>query len=621
MQLSGLVVASRLSEDPSISVLVIEAGHADLDDPSILSPAAITTHLGKDKYDWNFSTIPQDGLNGRALPWPRGKGLGGSSAINYLQFHLPAKSDIDAWEVLGNPGWNWERLKPYYKKVEGFVPPASKPDAVSFDVSQHGLDGPLTVAYPKTLSGLEIPYQEVCYYLKFLHLTEFVIQTLGTWLSPVCVDPETRVRTYSANAYYAPNAARPNLSVLSSAQVVKIEFSSMRDVTTMIATGVTFVIGNEFFTVQASQEVVIAAGAVGSPQILELSGIGDRTVLDQAGVKVKHHLPGVGTNLQEHVMLAMSFEMANDPDDKYVTLDCLRDPVQRQKQLGLLQATGTGAFSMSPTCKTFAPLSAISSSYDALQGKLKASITNRKHTQAVQKQYAVFLDHIAKKEPSCELSLVPGALRSPKAQPQPGKKYLTMNSFLNHAFSRGTIHIVSSNFQEPPAIDPHYFEEEYDLMSLVECVKFNRRLVQQEPLRSILSGVELFPGLEYDTDDKLAGYVKEYATTTFHPAGSCAMLPLDDGGVVDTKLKVYGTKNVRVVDASIIPLQIGAHIQATVYAIAELGASALADGYPKMTDVVVSGGHNQRKIQKLKDIFSDLMLLAVLSPVCLAQRD
>ncbi|KAH9047065.1 alcohol oxidase [Lactarius hengduanensis] len=560
---AGLVVAARLSEDPSVSVLVLEAGSPNLNDPAILTTARYGIHFGDPQYDWGFTTVPQTNANGKIAFWPRGKGLGGSSGVNFFQYHLPSRADIDAFEKLGNKGWNWETLRPYFKKAERFLPPdVVKDDVTSFDVQEHGLEGPLEVSYPVLPSGLEKPFVEAA---KALGINSLAGNTSGIWTTPVTIRPASRTRSYAANMYYEPNASRSNLSVLTSAHVARISLSKGSDGAT--AEGVMFIHDGKEYQALVNKTVVLSAGAILSPQVLELSGIGDPDVLRKADVGVIVDLPGVGNNIQEHVNSAVSYKIKEEFEESYVTFDCLMNPDGLQKQTELYRAGETTAFDMAVNLMAFVPLSTITPEARALQDKYLASIRARidsgDYPPGLRKQYEVQLEHIKAQIPSCEFMLVQARSVMRPVQEAPGK-YIAIGCLLNHPMSRGSIHIKSNDPLERPAIDPHYFEEEYDIRSLAETFKFCRRLVQQEPLKSILK-----------ENSFLDQNLKNNVATTFHTVGSCSMLPREDGGVVDNKLKVYGTTNVHVIDLSIIPLHIGAHTQATVYAIGELGADII----------------------------------------------
>uniref|UniRef100_A0A0W0G3U5 Glucose-methanol-choline oxidoreductase N-terminal domain-containing protein n=1 Tax=Moniliophthora roreri TaxID=221103 RepID=A0A0W0G3U5_MONRR len=566
----GIVVATRLSEDPDVNVLVLESGTENFGDPSILTPGAFGTTLGKPEYDWCYKTEPQESCGGRVVPWPRGKGLGGSSAMNFFMYHRPAKSDINALEKLGNPGWNWETLRKYYKKAEHFIPPANPTDIMTYDLDERGTDGPLKFILPMTLSGLEAPVQEALATLGIDRVHEpFSGSTKGTWLTPVTNDPVNLVRSYAGNMYLQPNLERQNLVVLTSVHVSKLVLSSKSGKIT--ATGVELVRDGKAYTIRPEKEVILSAGQV---IILELSGIGDKSVLERAGVPINLEIPGVGANLQEHIYVDCSYEIRQDRESEFITFDCLRDPAQIPKQIELLKTGKNSVFGLGLTSVTFVPLSSFTPDAASLQEKLVESVRSKSASPGLTKQLEIQLEHIKAQEPSCEL-LVGPTFNSEPNPPKPDRKYLTLCNLLNHPISRGTIHIKSNNPSEPPAIDPKYFDEPYDLQSFIESFKFKRRLVQQEPLKSILTGEEVNAGPEVQTDEEIAEYCKKYFRTSYHAVGTCSMLPLEDGGVVDSKLKVYNTTNIRVVDVSIIPLHIGAHTQATAYAIAELAADII----------------------------------------------
>ncbi|CAK5270668.1 unnamed protein product [Mycena citricolor] len=581
---SGLTLAARLSEDPALSVLVIEAGSANLDDPALLLPWNMGSQLGNPDYDWVFSTKGQESLGGRPVSFNRGKGLGGSSAINFYAFHLPHRSDVDAFEKLGNIGWNWDMLRQYYKRAEGFIEPATKTEDVSFDIGSHGTSGPVPVTYPTTMLGIEALFYETLHNLGHDFTPEpFSGDTTGTWFTPVSVDPRTGKRAYAANAYYQPNAERTNLSVVVSSHATKIASDSAPG-SEFEADRVEFSSEGTLYSVRVEKDVVIAAGAIMSPQILELSGIGNPNIIAAAGLDVLVNLPGVGENVQEHYYTGISREVRDDIDHaKYTTLDVLTDPATLQAEVEQYERNGTGILGYSGSCMAFTSLSSIDDS-----GTLKHPTFETQTSPALRKQYKIQIEQLALGRPTCEFTLLPRLFSFPNPA-KAGKQYLTCAGMFNHPFSRGTIHIKNANALERPEIDPRFFEDLFDLDVFVTQLKFCRRVLESDPLKGIL-GEEINPGPGVVTDDQLAEWAKSVFGSTFHTIGSCSMLPREDGGVVDTNLKVaalihlcckisidvlsqvYGTRNVRVVDLSIIPLHIGAHTQSTAYAIGELAA-------------------------------------------------
>ncbi|KJA23939.1 GMC oxidoreductase [Hypholoma sublateritium FD-334 SS-4] len=485
--IAGLVLAARLSEDQDKSVLVLEAGPANLNDPLILTPYLFGIHYNNPNYDWAFQTIPQETLGGRSIYSGRGKTLGGSSAINFFQFHRPSKSHIDAFEKLGNPGWNWDLFSKYFDISTNFIPPSEESEFASHDHSNE--NGPLNYSYPMSYSGLERPYHQA---LKSIGIDVLKDPTIGTWITPVTIDPTTKTRTYAANMYYEPNMHRSNLVVLTKAHVTKVNLKtgSNGEVT---ATGVNFIHGEDTHTVEVRKEVVLSAGTFMSPQILELSGIGRKDVLGNAGIEVILDLQGVGENVQEHVYSGTSFELKGEVQDQFTTFDCLRDPAVREKQTELF-AHGKGAMAMSFASMTFFPLAkatpAADDMYRDLEKSISAGIAANRYSQGLQKQYKLQLESIQRGDPVCEILMAQSYAASPNAYkkigtaesidsgttlPEPGKKYITMSSFLNNPFSRGTVHIQSSDPLQAPAIDPHYFEEEHGVSASP------RRACQIEP--------------------------------------------------------------------------------------------------------------------------------------------
>ncbi|KAI0306213.1 hypothetical protein B0F90DRAFT_1808660 [Multifurca ochricompacta] len=524
---AGLVVAARLSEDPSLSVLVLEAGEPNLNDPAILLPSSYGSHFGGDS--------------------------------NYTK----------AFEELGNKGWNWKTLEKYYKRVERFLPPNEKHHMLDFDLHEHGLEGPLEVGYPGLLSGFEKPVFEAIMSLGI----NFTPEPARTWLTPVTISPTTRTRSYAANMYYEPNASRSNL---------------IGEVT---ARSVSFLHGGKEYQAFVDKEVVVSAGNQQTPfliswlikaQVLELSGIGDPDVLQKAGVEVVVDLEGVGNNIQEHLNVGLTYQVKEELEAGFLTFDCMNDPEELRRQKELYAAGEKGVFDMATYLMAFMPLSAITPDAQGLQKKYLASIQARiaagDYPSGLKKQYQLQLDHIKAEIPSHEFVVMQ---RCSFRYSAPDLKRKDINPSINPRFQ----HIKSNNPLEYPEIDPHYFEEEYDIRSFVESFKFVRRVAQQEPLRSIFVGKErdfswTF-GKNRRRDHWYARRCRHYLSCASqstwemkHTVGSCSMLARGDGGVVDNKLKVYGTTNVRVIDISIIPLHIGAHTQATAYAIGELGSGS-----------------------------------------------
>ncbi|KZT05544.1 GMC oxidoreductase [Laetiporus sulphureus 93-53] len=572
---AGLTLAARLSEEPQTSVLVLEAGGENLNDATILRPAGWGSHFSNNEYAWTYQTTKQKHVGDAEQLWFRGKGLGGSSAINFMCWTKPPAEEINDFEKLGSPGWNWGNYEKYLSKTEGFVPPSAdvqKRNRMCFDAWRIGTQGPLKVSYPGTIDEAELHFQQTLINAG-LPIAPHPVSgdPKGVFFAPNTYDPSTHTRSYATTAFYLPNKDRANLTVLTSASVNRMHTDTTMN-GKLSAMGVEFLHGDKTYIVNAKKEVILSAGALKSPHILELSGIGRKDVLEKINVPARIELPGVGQNAQEHVFVGISFELRDDCD--FETVDLLRDPTQAAKHLEL-HATGSGIHTKGIVGFGFVPLNMLSAKAEEIYQAAKEKIARNAHTYppGLLEQYEIQLERLRNGAPGCELISFPGYLSSPNP-PAEGKRYLTVIVAMNHCFSRGTIHAISSDPRKDPEFDPHYMEEEVDLDIWCEAVRFARGLAEIAPFKDMIVS-ELNPGPKVDDDAQLREWIKKNFVTTWHTAGSCSMLPLSSGGVVDPELKVYGTNNIRVVDLSVVPLQFAAHPQATVYAIAEQAADII----------------------------------------------
>ncbi|PPR06211.1 hypothetical protein CVT26_005470 [Gymnopilus dilepis] len=583
---AGLAAAVRLSEDPSVSVLVLEAGAREtFEDPNIDIPGQYGKIMGNPQYDWCFMTTKQKNANDSEQLWTRGKVLGGTSAVNFYVWSKPPAADIDAFEKLGNQGWNWQDYHKYSKKSETVHIPAKEQTDLyphTFTAEHGGKSGPIQVTIPPHIYTIDKLFQETLTKVGLKKIDDpYGGDITGTWMAASNLNPETWTRCYAATAYLRPNIGRPNLHVLTNALVSRILFDDAKHGNRR-ATSVEFLQGGAVFEVKLNKEALICAGTIKSPQILELSGIGQPDILSKIGVDVVVNLPGVGENVQEHVLVAIPYELSSN--QVHDTLDLLLNPEYAAKAREL-HAAGKGLFCTGITSAAFFPLSAIKSAdstslIDALEAEVNAAARESRLAPGLEEQLRLQISALRDDSlPDCEVIVYPG-LFARKVTPEPGKSYVTPTVCLNHPVSRGTIHADSKDPSSQPVIDPHYFENKFDLELLVQGVKFVRSLTETEPWKSGIFR-EISPGPECQTDDEIKEFIKNTFSSVWHTCGSCSMLPRNKGGVVDPRLKVYGTTNVRVADLSIVPLHICAHTQATAYVVGEKVADFIKADKPK----------------------------------------
>ncbi|KAI0630490.1 GMC oxidoreductase [Trametes polyzona] len=607
---AGLVVANRLSEDPSVRVGVIEAGDWDPNVDAINIPGMSGALIGNPKYDWAFMSVPQRNANNRLVYQPRGKALGGSSMLNLLGFHRAPAAEYDAIEALGNPGWNWEEFLKYMKKSESakpFVPEfAQKYSFPNPDMKWHGTSGPLAKSYPVYFNPLHEAFVNT--------LEELGVPrnsqpsggvNVGTGVSYASVDPVTATRSYSASAYYEPVAHRPNLVLITGALVSKVVFD--KGTSPLVATGVEFIKDGKAYIAAARKEVILSAGSFQSPQLLELSGIGNKEILSKHGIETLIDLPSVGENLresdprtrsapsidvlqrwilsstsltaqklmrvyQDHIFVPTIFEI----DSSYDTIDFAQDPEEAQKQRALyLQQKGYLASTLAALFG-FLPSKVFSSEENRRKWNEIAAETLEQAPQGLRKQLEYQIKWF-NDEASAEGELIPfpGFFLPTGLRPEPQKRYGSLICALMHPLSRGSVHISSSDPAAPPLIDPNYLSNPADLQVVLDILKFALKLWHTGEYGAAARKQVAPTAKDCESDEALAEYAKNSFSPVWHPLGTVAMLPKEDGGVVSPELKVYGTANLRVVDASVIPIQLSAHTQATVYGLAEKAADII----------------------------------------------
>ncbi|OTA93659.1 putative GMC oxidoreductase [Hypoxylon sp. CO27-5] len=584
---SGLVVASRLTEDDEVRVLVLEAGANRLKDPKIaIQGLAAATFFDPD-YDWCITTEPQVGLNNRRLAQPLGRTLGGSSAINLGMVIYPSKSGFNAWEKLGNPGWGWEVMESYFRKFHTFTEPQDKLKKelmLDYLHGAHGTDGPVQVSYgseegfPPFAQAWPRAWSTLC---KPIDSDPIAGVSIGAFNNAATLHPRTRERSHAGNSYFSNEVAqRPNLRVITEALVEKILFTRQTgDFDNLRATGVTFVgKDGQRRQVSAKREVILAAGAIKSPQLLELSGIGSKDVLSKYGIECLIDNPNVGENFQDHGFVPFSWEVA----DPMTSGDQMRNPSVVEAVMKAYQEARAGPLSVNALASAFFPLQ------DENITPIPVAQLLSELGQAEVEPRVLREQICAPGECSAQFTLAPFQLN-----PFPGDNpshifglgtegfYASIVAALNHPFSRGSVHIQSADPGSPPIVDPRAMTHPLDLELHARHVLLLEKIRDTPPLRELFKedGRRLHNGGQrVETLDQAKEVVKNGYTPHYHVCGTAAMMPREFGGVVDPKLRVYGVDGLRIVDASVFPLIPRGNIQSSVYAVAERAADIIRAG-------------------------------------------
>jgi choline dehydrogenase-like flavoprotein len=535
---------------------VIEAGPDGRQEPGIVIPGRKGSTLGG-KYDWNLTTVAQASANNRIFAQNRGKVLGGSSALNLMTWDRTSIAELDAWEKLGNKGWNWKSLYSAMLRVETFQPsPAYGSEGV-------GKTGPI-----RTLINRIFPRHQATWLptMNNLGLTtnkeSLNGNPIGVSTQPSNVSPE-----YTRS--YAPEylkLARKHLELRLDTRVARVNFRGRT------AIGVTLEDGT---IIKADEEVILSAGSFQTPGLLELSGIGNATLLKKLGIPVVKHLPSVGENFQDHIRIQASYQLKPE----YPSFDVLRNATRAAAELALYNADQVSLYDYTASGYAYFPWSIVSSDTAT---KFRALVEgDQSLTSAVDKvKKSYFSPALSTKVPQLEVIFSDG-YTGLKGYPAANSSLFGIGTFaligvVQHPLSKGNVHITSRNISVKPAINPNYLSHPYDLQAATSLAKFLRTIASSKPMSDIWSE-EYEPGKAVQTDEDWKKYALANTLSIYHPIGTCALLPEKDGGVVDPDLKVYGIEGLRIVDASIIPLLPSAHIQTLVYGIAEKAAQMIID--------------------------------------------
>ncbi len=521
---AGSTLAARLSEDPNATVCLLEAGGRG-DGILIRAPAAVVAMLpGHGRINnWAFETVPQPGLKGRRGYQPRGRVLGGSSAINAMLYIRGHRSDYDHWADLGNDGWDWASVLPYFRRAENNQRGGD-------DV--HGDRGPLQVSDQKSPRPISHAFVEAAEQLQYRRRADFNTgETEGFGLYQVTQfhDPARNGERCSAAAAYLHPVMdrRPNLTVLTKAQARRIRFDGKR------ATGVVFRRSGVDETATARREVILCGGTFASPQLLQLSGVGRGDDLRRHGIEVVHDLPGVGQNLQDHLDFILAWS-SKDTDNFGIgaraTVDLMRHILQWRKD-------GTGMFA---------------TPYAEGAGFLRTDRSLAAPDVQLHFVISVVDDHARKLHLGHGFSCHVCAL---------------------HPHSRGEVFLQSADPAAAPGIDPRFLSDERDLRTLIAGARITRDILMTEPMAKYRHR-ELFGVRDGMSDAQWEDHIRSRADTIYHPVGTCRM-GVDETAVVDPELRVRGLDGLRVVDASVMPTLTGGNTNAPTIMIAEKAADLI----------------------------------------------
>ena len=516
---AGCVLANRLSEDPGKRVLLLEAGGKD-DYIWIHIPVGYLYCMGNPRTDWGFKTESEAGLNGRALNYPRGRVLGGCSSINGMIYMRGQARDYDVWRQMGNVGWGWDDVLPYFKKSEDYYAGADEMHGAGGEwrVEEQRLTWEILDAYRDAAAQAGVPKVEDFNRGDNEGSSYFRVNQRGGW------------RWNTSKGFLRPAKGRTNLAVVTHAQARRVMFDGAR------AIGVECDCKDGRKRFRANAEVVLSAGAIGSPQLLELSGVGDPALLGAHGIDVRHAAPAVGENLQDHLQLRVIFRV-----DGVTTLNQRANSLFGKLGIGLeYLLKRSGPMSMAPS------------------------------------QLGIF----AKSDPSVETADLEFHVQ-PLSLEKFGEPLHPFPAFTASVVplrpeSRGSVHIGDADPTAHPSIRPHYLSTEGDRLVAARAIRLARRIAEQDAMRKY-NPQEIKPGDHIQSEQDLAKAAGDVGTTIFHPVGTCRM-GADPAAVVDPQLRVNGVDALRVVDASVMPRITSGNTNSPTIMIAEKAAEMIASG-------------------------------------------
>ncbi len=518
---AGCVLANRLTEDPETRVILLEAGGKDWN-PYIHVPAGFMKLLDHPTLTWGFKADKDSGLNGREIVYPRGKVLGGSSSINGMIYIRSQPEDYDHWSQLGNRGWSGNEVFPFFRKAEKWEGVA---DAV------HAKDGPLYTAPTRDQPALCQAAIEAGREMGWEYREDLndLPHGLGDHIGWVQQTRGGRFRASTARSYLRPAMGRSNLQVVTNALSHRVILDGKR------AVGVEFSRGGALERADAAAEVILSAGAIGSPHLLQLSGVGDPDHLDRIGVDVNHALPGVGKNFQDHFIVRVQAYVKDIP-----TLNERSRGLRFAGELMKFAVQGRGMLT-----------------YGA---SLVAASVKTLPESATPDVQALFSSGSFSPGPKREMDKEPG---------------MTTGLWQMRPESRGYVEARSTDPREQPAINPNYLAEDRDRRTVIAAIRMARDWFNAPALKRYVVA-ENVPGTDVQSDDEILHYARELGTTVFHATCSCRMGP-DPMSVVDDRLRVHGMEGLRVIDASVMPAVTSTNTNAPTIMIAEKGADMLKE--------------------------------------------
>ena len=516
---AGCCVAGRLSEDQHTSVCLLEAGGPD-NSVFVRAPLGFAATASLNLNSWGYNTVPQAGFNGRKGFQPRGKVMGGSSSINAMVYTRGNARDYDSWAALGNPGWSFQDVLPYFKKSE---------NNECFGATDYrGVGGPLNVSFLRSPSPLNQLFMKACNEQGIPSNPDYNgAQQFG--VSPGQVTQKGGERWNAARAYLDPHRHQSNLNVISHAHATQIMFEGKR------AVGIKYKVSGVNHEVRARKEVIVAGGAFGSPQLLMLSGVGPALHLQDMGIPLFHELPGVGQNLQDHITTVLIYKTQKINDAMGFSL---KGAWHMLKAMLEWRSNRTGW---------------ITSNVSETQGFVSTEGNNE--------------------HPNIQLALCTGIVDDHARKMHAGHGY-TLHVTLMRPQSRGSLTLASRNPTDRPLIDPAFFKESADMQTLVTATQLGLRVMQSPALSSHRG--DMIHAVDANNPAQIESFLRDHSDTEYHPVGTCKMGPAQDPmAVVDAELRVHGLQNLRVIDASIMPHLVTGNTNAPTIMIAEKGVDLI----------------------------------------------